>query len=263
MPDNRSTVFAGAVTLPVVVTVLLFALGYDVGDFGHRARLTAAYLLGLATAGGVAAYAMLRGRAGHRAHFAVAGCILGYAVLAPIDPLFAPAPWAGSRILEFTSDAIVLGLCSVLVVAAVEAATSPGSAAAVVPPDARRLVLAAAVGHAVAAVVVRTGVFGFPAFGRSLFGVAMGCWLVGGAAIEGGVPALAYARFRLVSPALALVGLFGWTARETWLMVTDSAALAVSATPFTAFLLGWFVVVLLLGGVGLVEYGGRAVVAGR
>ena len=137
------------------------------------------------------------------------------------------------------------------------------------PDLARRLLSRRAVGiglvlgfvHAGLALVLRTAVFGFGWPLRGLGAVVLAGWMVGGAVLAGGIPTVAFVRFRLVTPVVVVVVAFVATAWETWRYLVDlqdsGASMAVAFTPFTGYLLAWFVVVAVALLMGILEYWAR------
>jgi len=247
----------GSVIFPGAVTIRLLLGGYDLGGFGQMFPYTLIYLAGLMIVGGTAGFSVWGSRERHPAYVLVTVYIIVYAVFVPFDPLFAMAPWDGSTVLDFTYDALLCGLLSVGIVALIELYRAPDRVKQIIPFGSRRVVIVAASGHVFLALYVRSGIFGIPAFGSTPFGFGLGVWLLVGATIEAGLPALAFVRFRVVTPAVLLGGLFTLTAWETWTMVRTTAALSVAITPFTFYLAAWFVIIPILAIIGSLEYYGR------
>lgn len=171
-------------------------------------------------------------------------------------------PWynqgvRGGSLFDVNFPAL-FALVVVLVVASVEwTVRNPARARDLFTRRATRIGLAVGVTHAALAHLLRTGVFGFELAGPSLVSLGIALWMTVGAIFLGATPAFLYARFDLRTPALLVAGLFVWTAWDTWQHVLalreSGAASALAFTPFTGYLVAWFVGVALAIGVGWLE----------
>lgn len=185
----------------------------------------------------------------------------------PVTSFLVPISMAVLPVLPISSPgslfAVNFPLLFLLVVLLVVAGVEFGARypAQVRPILTRRAVgfgLAIGLAHAALAVVLRTVVFEFGWGGWNPVGVGLTAWMVLGAVLGAGIPAFLSMRYRLFTPMVVVVGLFTWTAVETWsyrLALEESgAAMAVAFTPFTGYLVAWFAVAALAGLVGAVEY---------
>lgn len=92
-----------------------------------------------------------------------------------------------------------------------------------------------------------------------------GAWIFGGAVFFGGVPAYVSARYRLVTPVLVAIGIYGWALGTSWSSMVDSAQSSGAGLTPTVFELGlgfWPMVLWIPLVVGAFEYGIRRVVFG-
>jgi|GEM_PF-2954653 len=181
----------------------------------------------------------------------------GLALLALLGlPWYAPSAPDGS--LFAVNFPALFALIVVLVVASAEwIVRNPNRARGLFTRRATRVGLAVGVAHAILAHLLRTGVFGYGIAGPSLVSLGIALWMTVGAIFLGATPSFLYARFRLVTPTLLVAGLFVWTAWDTWQHVLalreSGAASALAFTPFTGYLVAWFVGVALAIGFGWLE----------
>lgn len=180
--------------------------------------------------------------------------------LVPITMVGVPFTSVGSPGSLFAVNfPLLFLLVALLVVAGVEYGVRyPEAVRPIVTRRAAGFGLAIGVAHAVLAVVLRTVVFEFGWGGWTPLAVGLTAWMVLGAVLEAGIPAFFSVRYRLFTPMVVVVGLFTWTAVETWsyrLALEESgAAMGVAFTPFTGYLVAWFAVAALAGLVGAVEH---------
>ena len=171
-------------------------------------------------------------------------------------PFYSPGAIDGS--LFAVNFPALFALVLVLIVAGSEwTLRNPTRARDVFTPQTVRLALAAGVGHAVVAHGLRTIGFGFELAGPSAVSLAIAVWMLAGAIVLGATPTFLYTRYRLLAPTVVVVVLFTWTAWSTYQHVQElretGAAMAAAFTPFTAYLVAWFLVVALATIAGWLE----------
>lgn len=90
-------------------------------------------------------------------------------------------------------------------------------------------------------------------------------WILGGTFVFGALPAYASARYRLLSPVVLAVGIYGWALATSWSSMVDSARspeAGLTPTVFEVGLFFWPMVLWIPLVVGALEYGLRYVVVG-
>lgn len=252
----RDAVF-GALVTPVTFTGYLLMVGDPLlpgplGRYHASTMLWVFYLAPLAALGATVG--------GTHKHLPVTASLAGFVLLGL--PFISPSAPDGS--LFAVNFPALFALVVVLLVAGGEwAMRHPVSARELFTRQTVRVGLVVGVSHAVVAHLLRTGVFGIELAGPSLFSLGIAVWMVGGAVIAGATPGFLFARFRLWSPAVVVAGLFAWTAWDTWRYLVDlrasGAVWGVAFTPFTGYLVAWFVVVALAIAAGWTEQQTRRV----
>ncbi len=180
--------------------------------------------------------------------------------LVPISMVAVPFTSVGSPGTLFSVNfPLLFVLVALLVIAGVEYGLRyPARVRPILTRRAVGLGVGIGLAHAALAVVLRTVIFDLGWGGWTLLAVGLTTWMVLGAVLEAGIPAFLSVRYRLFTPMVVVVGLFTWTAVETWAyrltLEETGAAMSVAFTPFTGYLVAWFAVVALAGLVGGVEY---------
>lgn len=242
-PTNQRVTLLGALLTPALFPAYLVLVGdpylpEPLGRYHGEPRLWALYVAPLAALGAVipAARSSLPATA-------------GIAMLALLGlPFYAPGAIDGS--LFAVNFPALFALVVVLLVAGSEwALRNPANARGVFTPQSIRFALAAGLGHAVIAHGIRTIGFGFELTGRGAVSYGVAAWMLLGATLIGATPAFLYARYRLLAPTAVVLALFAWAAWSTHQYVSElretGAAWAAAITPFTAYLVAWFLVVAL------------------
>lgn len=183
------------------------------------------------------------------------------AALAAVSLVAVPLAWfdpASGNLFQMNAPTSVLAVVAALVAATEYAARNRNVARRWVTRDALTTGLGAGVVHAVAAVAVRSGVFGFSPWVGDLFGIGLLAWSIVGTVLVGAAPAVLYVRLRLVTPALVVAGLFAAAFIDTWQYVqaveASGAAMSATASTFTLYVVGWFVPLAAALLVGAGEY---------
>lgn len=249
--DARIEALLGALLAPIAFTGYYVLVGTPrlpepLGPYHASPSLWAFYLGPLAALGAIAV--------GYRTRLTASATLATLALIGL--PFYAPSALHGS--LLAVNFPALFALVVVLLVAIGEwSIRYPDRARAVFTPRSLRIGLAVGVAHAVVAMLLRSGVFGFELVGSGLVSVGIALWMLGGAILTGATPGFLYARYGLVGPALVVAGLFGSSAWSTWQYLVDlqesGAAMAAAFTPFTGYLVTWFAVVAIAIGVGWTE----------
>lgn len=249
--DARIETLLGALLAPIAFTAYFVIVGTPrlpepLGPYHASPRLWAFYLGPLAALGAVAV--------GCRTRLTATATLAALALIGL--PFHAPSALHGS-LLAVNFPALFALVVVALVATGEWSIRHPDRARAVFTRRSLRIGLAVGIAHAVVAMLLRSGVFGFELAGPSLFSLGIALWMLGGAILIGATPGFLYARYGLVGPALLAAGLFGWSAWTTWQYLADlqesGAVMAAAFTPFTGYLVAWFAVVAVAICVGWAE----------
>lgn len=116
------------------------------------------------------------------------------------------------------------------------------------------------VGHLVAVVAIGRQFsfltpewFSIRLFGPDPLQILIACMTICGVILVGAVPAVLYARWRLVSPPLVVVTAFGWAIVQTWRHLEYYRGIS-PASPIENYFVVWFLPLGVAIAVGIVEY---------
>jgi hypothetical protein len=244
-PAARDVAFAalGGVASPALVTPYLLALGYRLDG------PPVSVLLPLAALGVTVALALARGL---RAAPLLAGVAV---VVLPPAPLFGGPPPA--PVVQFAADALFAFVCVLLAAIAEYAVRQPAVVGRVLPPSVRPAAAAGGVLYTALAVGVRFALgLGWYTAGPLFLLIVTG-WSLLGTVLLGVTVAVAFARYRLVTPALVVFGVTAVAVYDAWQFAVSPAA-GAGPTLLALVFAGWFAPLAGALLVGAVEYRLRA-----
>ena len=249
-PARRDLALAALAALgaPALVTPYLLALGYRFDGPPVPVWLP------LAGLGVTVALALARG-------LRVAPLLAGVAVVAlPPAPLFGGPPPA--PVVQFAADALFSFVCVLLAAIAEYAVRQPAVVGRVLPPSVRPAAVAGGVLYTALAVGVRFALgLGWYTAGPLFLLIVTG-WSLLGTVLLGVTVAVAFARYRLVTPALVVLGVTAVAAYDAWQFAVSPAA-GAGPTLLVLVFVGWFAPLAGALLVGAVEYRLRAAFVAR
>ena len=249
-PARRDLALAALAALgaPVLVTPYLLALGY---------RLDGPPLsvwLPLAALGVTVALALSRG-------LRVAPLLAGLAVVVlPPAPLFGGPPPA--PVVQFAADALFAAVSVLLATTAEYAVRNPDVVDSVLPPSVRPAAVAGGVLYTSLVVGVRFALgLGWYTADVPFLLIVTG-WSLLGTVLLGATVAVALARYRVVTPALVVLGVTAFATYDAWQFAVSPAA-GAGPTLLVVVFAGWFAPLAGALLAGAVEYRLRVALGAR